>query len=157
MPSSSQSVLCSREPPTESEKAPRVAASLLAAWVKKLTGLVDEVVPRSQRGELDKITSIQRKVGHFLGGDDLSKRGIRGFHRYMGGADFDRRRNRRRVERVIDLALLVNLQAKVFLLGGLETLGLDSDGEDRNGQQGDDVVSRAIGLRFTNETRRSAR
>jgi hypothetical protein len=41
LPSSSQSVLCSRDPPTESEKAPRVAASLLAALVKKLIGLVD--------------------------------------------------------------------------------------------------------------------
>ena len=41
LPSSSQSVLCSRDPPTESEKAPRVAASLLAALVKKLAGLVD--------------------------------------------------------------------------------------------------------------------
>ena len=44
MPSSNQSVSCSREPPEESENDPRVAASLLAALVKKLTGLVDEVV-----------------------------------------------------------------------------------------------------------------
>ena len=41
----SQSVLCSREPPTESENVPRVATSLLAAAVKKLFGLVCWVVP----------------------------------------------------------------------------------------------------------------
>ncbi len=38
-------MLCSREPPTESENDPRVEASLLAAPLKKLTGLVDAVVP----------------------------------------------------------------------------------------------------------------
>jgi len=44
-PSSSQSVLLGREPPTDSEKAPRAATSLLAAEVKKLLGLVSAVAP----------------------------------------------------------------------------------------------------------------
>ena len=43
--SSSQLVLCSREPPTDKENVPRVATSLLAAEVKKLLGLVCWVVP----------------------------------------------------------------------------------------------------------------
>jgi len=58
LPSSSQSVSCSREPPDESEKDPRVAASLLAALVKKLTGLVDEVVPGVKRGQLNEIAAV---------------------------------------------------------------------------------------------------
>jgi len=45
LPSSIQSVLCSRDPPTESENEPRVEASLLAAPLKKLFGLVEAVVP----------------------------------------------------------------------------------------------------------------
>src|SRR5580658_6089419 len=44
-PSSSQSVLFGREPPTEREKDPRVATSLDAAEVKKLLGLVSAVAP----------------------------------------------------------------------------------------------------------------
>ena len=44
-PSSSQSVLLGREPPTDSEKEPRAATSLLAAEVKKLLGLVSAVAP----------------------------------------------------------------------------------------------------------------
>src|SRR5277367_6039427 len=44
-PSSSQSVLLGREPPTDREKEPRAATSLLAAEVKKLLGLVSAVAP----------------------------------------------------------------------------------------------------------------
>ena len=44
-PSSSQSVLLGREPPTDSENDPRAATSLLAAEVKKLLGLVSAVAP----------------------------------------------------------------------------------------------------------------
>ena len=44
-PSSSQSVLFGRDPPTDSEKEPRAATSLLAAEVKKLLGLVSAVAP----------------------------------------------------------------------------------------------------------------
>jgi len=39
-PSSSQSVLLARDPPTESEKDPRADASLLGPALKKLFGLV---------------------------------------------------------------------------------------------------------------------
>src|ERR1700675_2971530 len=44
-PSRSQSVLLGREPPTDKEKEPRAATSLLAAEVKKLLELVSEVAP----------------------------------------------------------------------------------------------------------------
>src|SRR6202789_1988593 len=44
-PSSSQSVALGREPPTDREKGPRAATSLLAAEVKKLLGLVSAVAP----------------------------------------------------------------------------------------------------------------
>src|ERR1700693_1707401 len=44
-PSSSQSVLFARDPPTDKENEPRAATSLLAALVKKLLGLVSWVVP----------------------------------------------------------------------------------------------------------------
>src|SRR6202040_1886844 len=44
-PSSSQSVLLGREPPTDSEKEPRAATSLLAAEVKKLLGFDSAVAP----------------------------------------------------------------------------------------------------------------
>src|SRR4029077_18472853 len=44
-PSSSQSVLFARDPPTDKEKEPRAATSLLAALVKKLLGLVSWVEP----------------------------------------------------------------------------------------------------------------
>src|SRR5258708_27450139 len=44
-PSSTQSVLLGREPPTDSEKEPRAATSLLAAEVKKLLGFDSAVAP----------------------------------------------------------------------------------------------------------------
>src|ERR1700758_1650642 len=44
-PSSIQSVLFGRDPPTDKENEPRAATSLLAAEVKKLFGLVSCVVP----------------------------------------------------------------------------------------------------------------
>src|SRR5271154_735504 len=44
-PSRIQSVLLGREPPTDSEKDPRAATSLLAADVKKLLGFVSAVAP----------------------------------------------------------------------------------------------------------------
>ena len=44
-PSSSQSVLFGREPPTDSENDPRAATSLLGAEVKKLPGFVSAVAP----------------------------------------------------------------------------------------------------------------
>src|ERR1700719_461041 len=44
-PSSNQSVALGREPPTDREKEPRAATSLLAAEVKKLLGLVSAVAP----------------------------------------------------------------------------------------------------------------
>ena len=45
LPSSSQSVLLARDPPTESEKDPRADASLLGPPLKKLFGLVSCVTP----------------------------------------------------------------------------------------------------------------
>src|SRR5208283_5345345 len=45
VPSSNQSVLFAREPPTESENELRAATSLLAPLVKKLLGFVSAVVP----------------------------------------------------------------------------------------------------------------
>ena len=45
LPSSSQSVLWGREPPTESEYVPRVETSLLGPALKKLFGFVSWVVP----------------------------------------------------------------------------------------------------------------
>src|SRR5882762_8614708 len=45
LPSSSQSVLWGRDPPTESEYDPRVDTSLLGPPLKKLFGLVSCVVP----------------------------------------------------------------------------------------------------------------
>src|ERR1035438_10367612 len=45
LPSSSQSVLLAREPPTEREKEPRADASLLGPPLKKLLGLVSCVTP----------------------------------------------------------------------------------------------------------------
>ena len=77
-------MLCSREPPTESEKVPRVAASLLAASVKKLAGLVDCSGAGSKGCELDEVAAIEREVGDFLGGDDLAEGGIRGFYGDFG-------------------------------------------------------------------------
>ena len=44
-PSSNQSVLWARDPPTESEKVPRAETSLLGPPLKKLFGLVSCVVP----------------------------------------------------------------------------------------------------------------
>ena len=44
-PSRSQSVALGREPPTDKEKDPRAATSLLAALVKKLLGFVSCVAP----------------------------------------------------------------------------------------------------------------
>src|SRR5580700_3464052 len=44
-PSRIQSVLLGREPPTDSEKEPRAATSLLAAEVKKLFGFDSAVAP----------------------------------------------------------------------------------------------------------------
>src|ERR1022692_5294644 len=45
LPSSSQSVLLAREPPTEREKDPRADASLLGPPLQQLFGLVSVVVP----------------------------------------------------------------------------------------------------------------
>ena len=45
LPSSSQSVLFARDPPTEREKEPRADASLLGPPLKKLFGLVSCAVP----------------------------------------------------------------------------------------------------------------
>ena len=45
LPSSSQSVLLARDPPTEREKDPRADASLLGPPLKKLFGLVSCEVP----------------------------------------------------------------------------------------------------------------
>src|SRR5215469_89886 len=44
-PSRIQSVLLGREPPTDRDRGPRAATSLLAAEVKKLLGLVAAVAP----------------------------------------------------------------------------------------------------------------
>src|SRR5215472_7585600 len=44
-PSMSQSVALGREPPTDREKGPRAATSLLGAEVKKLLGFVSAAVP----------------------------------------------------------------------------------------------------------------
>ena len=45
VPSSSQSVLFAREPPTDREKEPRAPTSLPVPPVKKLLGFVSVVVP----------------------------------------------------------------------------------------------------------------
>src|SRR4029077_16103789 len=96
---------------------------------------------RRQGGQLNEVASVQREVRYLLGRDHLAKGGGRGFDGDFGGADFNHRRNRRRVEREIDLALFVDLQADVLLLSGLETLGLHSDGVSRHRQQRGEVVT----------------
>src|SRR5208282_2158133 len=62
----------------------------------------------SQRRKLNEVASVQGKVRYLLGGDDLSEGGVRGLDGYFGGADFNRRGNRRWVEREIDFALFIN-------------------------------------------------
>jgi len=59
-----------------------------------------------------------------------------GLHGYFGGVDFHGLADRRRVEREIDFEMLVDLQANIFLFGGLETLGLHSNGVIRDGRRG---------------------
>ena len=84
LPSSSQSVLWAREPPTESEKVPRVETSLLAPPLKKLTGLVSWSGAWSERRQLDEVASVQREVGNLFRGDDLAESWIGGFDRDFG-------------------------------------------------------------------------
>ena len=122
--SSSQSVLWAREPPTESEKVPRVATSLLAAPIEEAVRVGFLGGARRESCQLHKVAAVEREIGHLLRRDYLAERWIRGLDGHFGGADFDGLADRRGVEREIDFALLVNLQADIFLLGGLEALGL---------------------------------
>ena len=88
LPSSSQSVLLARDPPTDSENDPRVETSLLGPPLKKLLGLVSWVVPGVSVASWTKVASVQRQLGHLLRGDDLTQGWVRGLHRYFGRADF---------------------------------------------------------------------
>src|ERR1700735_3068643 len=91
LPSSSQSVSCSREPPEESENEPRVAASLLAGAGEKTAGGGGGSRARRQGGQLNKVATIQRKVRDLLGGNDLAQGWIRGLYRHFRGANLNRR------------------------------------------------------------------
>jgi len=71
-------VLCSRDPPTESENEPRVEASLLAAPLKKLFGLVEPWF-RESTSRVGRSCGREREVGDLFGGNHLAERGIRGF------------------------------------------------------------------------------
>ena len=91
-------MLCARDPPTESEKDPRVEASLLAAPLKKLFGLVSAVVPGVRVASWTKLRPFKGSSSHLLGGNHLSQRGIRRFHGHLGGVYFNRRRNGSRAQ-----------------------------------------------------------
>jgi len=65
-PSRSQSVLLGLEPPTDRDKGPRAATSLLAAEVKKLLGLVSAVAPAVRVATLNEIPPVQGQLRHFL-------------------------------------------------------------------------------------------
>ena len=122
LPSSSQSVLLARDPPTESENDPRAETSLLGPPLKKLLGLVSCVGAGSERGELDEVAAVQRKFGHLLGGDHLAEGGIGGFHRHRGRVHFDALLDGGGRELEIHFAMLVHLQADIALLRRLESL-----------------------------------
>ena len=66
VPSSNQSVLFARDPPTDSENEPRAATSLLVPPVKKLLGFVSRCRARRERRELHEIASVQRQLRHLL-------------------------------------------------------------------------------------------
>ena len=124
-------MLCSRDPPTESENAPRVAASLLAALVKKLFGFVDCGRARRQRCQLHEVPTVQGQFGDFLRGDDLPKVGLVvstatsvAFTSTVVLTDAG-------CEGEIQFALFVHLQADVFLLGRTEALGLNVNRVER--------------------------
>ena len=73
LPSSSQSVLWARDPPTESEYVPRAETSLLGPPLKKLLGLVSWVVPGSQCRQLNEVAAVQGKLRDLFGRNHLTQ------------------------------------------------------------------------------------
>ena len=88
LPSSSQSVLWAREPPTDNEYDPRVETSLLGPPLKKLLGLVSWVVPGRERRQLHEVAAVQGEIGDLLRSDDLAQSRVRGLDRDFGRAHF---------------------------------------------------------------------
>jgi len=106
-----------------------------------------------ERGQLDKIAAVQGKFRDLLGSDDLSQRGIGGLDGYFRRADFDGRRNRCESQGEIHLALLVQLQPNVLLFAALKALSIHPDGEKRDGQQGDEIMTGIVGGRLAGYAR----
>lgn len=103
-------------------------------------------------GELNEIAAVERKLGNFLGSDDLPERGIGSFDGDGGGIDFHSRGNRRWRERKVQFARFIDLQTQVPVFDGLKTLKFDAERVDGNGKQGDEVVTSVIGFRFARDT-----
>ena len=93
-PSSSQSVLFGREPPTDREKEPRAATSLLAAEVKKLLGLVSAVAPEVRVASWTKSRPFKGSAD-LLRRDDLAERGVGGVGGDCGSGNTDSRSGQR--------------------------------------------------------------
>jgi hypothetical protein len=136
-PSSSQSVLFAREPPTESENEPRADTSLSAPPLKKTVRVGFLSSARGEGGKLDKIPSVQGKLRYLLRSDDLPKRGIGCFDCHSRSLHLDLGNNGRGCERKIHLTRLVNLQAQVFCIDALKAHEFDMQCVKSYGKQGD--------------------
>jgi hypothetical protein len=150
LPSRSQSVSCSRDPPTERENDPRVAASLLAALADRTGG---RSRAGSQGGQLNEIASVERKLGDFLGGDDLAEGCGRGLDGDFGGIDLKAGAYGLGLESEIQLAVLVDLQAEIAGFSNFETGSLDLDREIANAEKRDEVTAGIIGRSIARDIR----
>ncbi len=153
LPSSSQSVLFAREPPTDSEKDPRAETSELGPPLKEAIGIGLLRGARRQRGKLHEVAAVQGELRDLLRSDDLPERGVGGLHRNSVRNHFNRRRNRGRIQREIHLARFVHLQFLIFGFRWLEARKFHMDGVHPHRQIIDDVVPGLIRLGVAGNTR----
>ena len=136
-PSSSQSVLLGREPPTDRDKGPRAATSLLAAEVKKLLGLVSAVAPGGERGQLNEVAAVQGQLRHLLRGDYLAERGIGCFDGDRLAGNCHGGDHGGGYEREVEFARFIHLETQILGFSALKTRRVHVHGVGSDREQGE--------------------
>jgi len=100
---------------------------------------------------LNEVATVERKLGHLLGGNHLAERGVRRLQHDRGGGHFDGLLDGGRGERKINLAVLIHLQRKVLLLDFLEAWRTHLQRVDADGQKRQQIMARVVGLRVARD------
>ena len=128
-----------------------MAASLLAALVKKLTGLVDAVVPGVSVASCTKLRPFNGRSATCSDVMTCPSVGFAVSTATSVALTSTVEETDAGCRREIDFAMLVDLQPDVLLLGRLESLGLHANRVERDRQQRDQVMSGVVGLGFARE------